>query len=50
MKQHVPLSLAWLAGLTRRIRLGTTVLILPYRHDPRFAKLCEELKLPAPKD
>jgi TolB-like protein/Flp pilus assembly protein TadD len=24
--------------------------ILPYRHDPRFAKLCEELKLPAPKD
>jgi TolB-like protein/Flp pilus assembly protein TadD len=24
--------------------------ILPYRHDPRFAKLCEELKLPLPKD
>jgi TolB-like protein/Flp pilus assembly protein TadD len=23
--------------------------ILPYRHDPRFAKLCEELKLPVPK-
>ncbi len=24
--------------------------ILPFRHDARFAKLCEELKLPAPKD
>ena len=24
--------------------------ILPFRHDPRFAKLCEELKLPAPKE
>jgi tetratricopeptide (TPR) repeat protein len=23
--------------------------ILPYRHDPRFAKLCAELKLPVPK-
>ncbi|HEX4081264.1 MAG TPA: tetratricopeptide repeat protein [Rhizomicrobium sp.] len=23
--------------------------ILPYRHDPRFAKLCEELNLPPPK-
>jgi len=23
--------------------------ILPYRRDPRFAKLCEELKLPVPK-
>jgi hypothetical protein len=22
--------------------------ILLYRHDPRFAKLCEELKLPLP--
>jgi serine/threonine-protein kinase len=24
--------------------------LLPYRHDPRFAKLCQEMKLPAPKD
>jgi TolB-like protein/Tfp pilus assembly protein PilF len=24
--------------------------LLPYRHDPRFGKLCEELKLPAPKN
>ncbi len=24
--------------------------ILLYRHDPRFGKLCEELKLPVPKD
>ena len=25
-------TLAWLAGITARIRLGTTVLIVPYRH------------------
>src|SRR5262245_44760950 len=25
-------TLAWLAGLTRRVELGTTVIILPYRH------------------
>jgi alkanesulfonate monooxygenase SsuD/methylene tetrahydromethanopterin reductase-like flavin-dependent oxidoreductase (luciferase family) len=25
-------TLAWLAGLTERIKLGTTVLIVPYRH------------------
>jgi hypothetical protein len=24
--------------------------ILPYRHDPRFAILCEELNLPVPKN
>ncbi|HEX3666638.1 MAG TPA: tetratricopeptide repeat protein [Rhizomicrobium sp.] len=24
--------------------------LLPYRHDPRFAKLCQELNLPVPKD
>src|ERR1700745_2432698 len=27
-------TLAWLAGLTGTIRLGTTVLIAPYRHPP----------------
>jgi serine/threonine-protein kinase len=25
-------------------------LLLPYRHDPRFAKLCQEMNLPVPKD
>ena len=25
-------------------------LLLPYRHDPRFAKLCKEMNLPVPKD
>lgn len=33
-------SLAWLAGQTRRIELGTTVVILPYRHPLLTARLC----------
>jgi TolB-like protein/Flp pilus assembly protein TadD len=30
--------------------LPSDVYFLPYRHDPRFVKLCAELKLPLPKD
>jgi alkanesulfonate monooxygenase SsuD/methylene tetrahydromethanopterin reductase-like flavin-dependent oxidoreductase (luciferase family) len=36
-------TLAWLAGLTRRIRLGTTVLILPYRHPLLTARMAANL-------
>lgn len=32
-------GLAWLAGLTRRVELGTTVVILPYRHPLETARL-----------
>jgi probable F420-dependent oxidoreductase len=32
-------SLAWLAGVTRDIELGTTVVILPYRHPLATARL-----------
>lgn len=32
-------TLAWLAGLTRRVELGTTVVILPYRHPLHTARL-----------
>ena len=32
-------SLAWLAGQTRRVRLGTTVVVLPYRHAVLTARL-----------
>jgi alkanesulfonate monooxygenase SsuD/methylene tetrahydromethanopterin reductase-like flavin-dependent oxidoreductase (luciferase family) len=32
-------TLAWLAGLTGRIRLGTTVLIVPYRHPLLIARM-----------
>ena len=31
--------LAWLAGVTSRIRLGTTVLLLPYRHPVQVARM-----------
>lgn len=32
-------ALAWLAGVTSRIRLGTTVLVLPYRHPLLVARM-----------
>ena len=32
-------TLGWLAGLTRRIELGTTVIILPYRHPLLTARM-----------
>ena len=37
---HDPfVTLAWLAGHTSRVRLGTTVVILPYRHPALTARL-----------
>ena len=36
-------TLAWLAGLTSRIRLGTTVLIVPYRHPLLVARMAANL-------
>jgi alkanesulfonate monooxygenase SsuD/methylene tetrahydromethanopterin reductase-like flavin-dependent oxidoreductase (luciferase family) len=36
-------TLAWLAGITRRIRLGTTVLIVPYRHPLLVARMAANL-------
>ena len=33
------LTLAWLAGQTRRVKLGTTVCVLPYRHPILIARL-----------
>src|SRR6266566_4428620 len=36
-------TLSWLAGLTRRIRLGTTVLIVPYRHPLLIARMAANL-------
>src|SRR5262245_42615662 len=36
-------TLAWLAGLTDRIRLGTTVLIVPYRHPLLIARMAANL-------
>ena len=32
-------SLAWLAGRTKRIKIGTTVCVLPYRHPAIMARL-----------
>src|SRR5207253_12263 len=32
-------TLAWLAGVTQRVELGTTVVILPYRHPLHAARL-----------
>lgn len=35
--------LAWLAGITTRIRLGTTVLLLPYRHPVQVARMVGDI-------
>lgn len=37
-------TLSWLAGLTGRVRLGTTVLILPYRHPRLVARMTANLQ------
>ncbi len=36
-------TLSWLAGITRRITLGTTVLIAPYRHPLLVARMAANL-------
>ncbi|MEV0346880.1 LLM class flavin-dependent oxidoreductase [Nonomuraea sp. NPDC050680] len=36
-------TLSWLAGSTERIRLGTTVLIMPYRHPLLVARMAANL-------
>lgn len=36
-------TLAWLAGVTQRVRLGTTVLIVPYRHPLLTARMAANL-------
>ena len=36
-------TLAWLAGITGRVRLGTTVLIVPYRHPLLVARMAANL-------
>jgi alkanesulfonate monooxygenase SsuD/methylene tetrahydromethanopterin reductase-like flavin-dependent oxidoreductase (luciferase family) len=36
-------TLSWLAGLTRGVRLGTTVLIVPYRHPLLIARMAANL-------
>ncbi|RFU37832.1 LLM class flavin-dependent oxidoreductase [Actinomadura logoneensis] len=36
-------ALAWLAGITRRVRLGTTVLVAPYRHPLLVARMAANL-------
>jgi alkanesulfonate monooxygenase SsuD/methylene tetrahydromethanopterin reductase-like flavin-dependent oxidoreductase (luciferase family) len=36
-------TLSWLAGLTSRVRLGTTVLIVPYRHPLLVARMAANL-------
>lgn len=39
------ITLAWLAGVTDRVRLGTTVLIAPYRHPLLTARMAGNLNL-----
>ncbi|NED37061.1 LLM class flavin-dependent oxidoreductase, partial [Streptomyces sp. SID8499] len=36
-------TLSWLAGVTGTVRLGTTVLILPYRHPRLVARMAANL-------
>lgn len=36
-------TLSWLAGVTRRVRLGTTVLVVPYRHPLLTARMAANL-------
>ena len=36
-------TLAWLAGVTERVRLGTSVLIVPYRHPLLMARMAANL-------
>jgi alkanesulfonate monooxygenase SsuD/methylene tetrahydromethanopterin reductase-like flavin-dependent oxidoreductase (luciferase family) len=36
-------TLSWLAGITRRVRLGTTVLVVPYRHPLLVARMAANL-------
>ncbi|MGW4895999.1 LLM class flavin-dependent oxidoreductase [Kitasatospora sp. NPDC004240] len=36
-------TLSWLAGVTTRVRLGTTVLVLPYRHPLLVARMAGDL-------
>jgi alkanesulfonate monooxygenase SsuD/methylene tetrahydromethanopterin reductase-like flavin-dependent oxidoreductase (luciferase family) len=36
-------TLAWLAGITSRVRLGTTMLIVPYRHPLLIARMAANL-------
>ena len=36
-------TLSWLAGVTTRVRLGTTVLVLPYRHPLLVARMAANL-------
>src|SRR5689334_11949261 len=38
-------TLAWLAGITKRIRIGTTVLIMPYRQPLLTARMAANLHL-----
>jgi probable F420-dependent oxidoreductase len=36
-------TLSWMAGITTRLRLGTTVLVLPYRHPLLVARMAANL-------
>src|SRR5882724_1349114 len=36
-------TLGWLSGLTRRVELGTTVIVLPYRHPLETARMAATL-------